>query len=290
MKNNRRLQGALSLIAASLLVGAASTTANAAPVRAAATDSAASFPKQDPAQCTAFAKKADAKNAADTGKEVIGLWTSIFDLPEAQKLYDAYLTPGPVTHTRTEVGGKNVLAEFRNADETKKAVSGIVGSLKSKLATRFTVPGVEYDLGQAGLGADVPIAWSDLETTPGFMAGGLSGVELADQTFVPDNREITGKYSLAVKISNGKPKATLNVHRLTLTVRDSIDFCPGNLGSGLIRDVSLGLSRLERTPYRDTKQCAAEAKCFYARPALFEVTVPLNDVSVDVTDTFFHSL
>ncbi|MCD7440598.1 nitrite reductase (NAD(P)H) small subunit [Streptomyces lincolnensis] len=279
MKSNRKLvQASLSLIATGLLVGASAFTANAA------SNSGASFPKQDPAQCTAFGKKADARKAADTGQEVIGLWTDIFDMPEAQKLYETYLTPGPVTHERTKVGGKQVLADFRNADETKKAVSGIVDSLKGKLATDSPVVGQNYSLKQAGLGTDLPIAWSDLETTPGFVAGGLSGVELADGTFVPDQRKITGTYSLARTTVNGKAKVTLDVRGLTLTVRDAIDFCPGNLGSGMIRDVSLGMSRLERTPYRDTKTCDAEAKCFYAKPVLFKVTVPLNNVSVDVTD------
>lgn len=290
MKSNRKLQGTLSLIAAGLLVGASAATANAAPARsgapaqAAAAHAKVSFPKQDPAQCTAFGKKADARKALAAGQEVIGLWTDIFDMPEAQKLYDTYLTPGPVTHKRTKVGGKQVSADFRNAAETKKAVSGIVDSLKDKLPTASPAFGKNYSLEKAGLGTDLRIAWSDLETTPGFVAGGLSGVELADGTFVPDQRKITGKYSLARTTSNGKTKVTLNVRGLTLNVRDAVDFCPGNLGSGMIRDVALGMSRLERTPYQDGKECDAKAKCFYARPVLFKVTVPLDDVSVDVTD------
>lgn len=227
-----------------------------------------------------------AKKAVDTGKSVIGLWTGIFDLPEAQKLYDTYLTPGPVTHTYTEIRSAKVLAEFRNAAETKKAVIGIVDALKSKLTTASPVVGKTYDLKTAGLGADVAITWSDLETTPGFIAGGRSGVELADRTFLPDRRTITGKYSLAKTVTQGKTRVILKVHGLKLNVRDSVDFCPGNLGSGMIRDVSLDLSRLERTLYRDTEQCDARAKCFYARPALFEVTTPLDDVSVNVTRAF----
>ncbi|WP_405818775.1 hypothetical protein OG241_27275 [Streptomyces sp. NBC_01390] len=283
MKSNRRLRASLSLIAAGLLVGASASTANAA----SNSSSGASFPKQDPAQCAAFGKKADARKAADTASEVIGLWTGLFDMPEAQKLYRTYLTPGPVTHGRTKAGGKQVLADFRNAGETKKAVSGIVNSLKGKLtsasASASPVLGQNYSLKGAGLGTDLPIAWSDLKTTPGFVAGGLSGVALTDGTFVPDQRKITGTYSLARTTVNGKSKTTLNMRALTLTVLDSIDFCPGNLGSGMIRDVALGMSRLERTPYRDTKTCDAKAKCFYAKPVLFKVTVPLKNVSVDVT-------
>ncbi|MEU1276617.1 hypothetical protein [Streptomyces sp. NPDC005799] len=290
MKINKTLQGAFCLVAAGLLAGTTGAAANASSApsgalgQGGAARSVAPFAKQDPSQCTAFSKNADAKKAAAAGSAAIGAWTEFLDMPAAQKLYDAYLTPGPVTHSRTEVRDKNAIAEFRNAEETKKAVNGIVNSLKSKVATKSAIPGTDYDLNKAGLGLDVPIAWSDLQTTPGFIAGGQSGVALADGTFVPDHRAIVGKYSLIEKTSNGKTVVTLNVHRLTLTVKDSIDFCPGNLGSGIIRNVSLGLSRLERTPYRDTTKCDAKATCFYARPTLFAVTVPLNDVSVDVTD------
>ncbi|MFF9808192.1 hypothetical protein ACF1G5_24265 [Streptomyces coeruleorubidus] len=276
MRDNRRLQSARALIAAGFLVGVPGATANAA----------STFPRQDPAQCTAFGKAVDARKAADTGKSVIGLWTGIHDLPEAQNIYDTYLTPGPVTHTYTEIRSTKALAEFRNAAETKKAVAGIVNGLKSGLTSAPPAFGKTYDLKTAGLGADVPIAWNDVETTPGFIAGGRSGVELADRTFLPDRRTITGNYSLVRTVSHGKTKAILHVRGLKLDVHDSVDFCPGNLGSGLVRGVSLGLSRLERTLYRDTKRCGPGAKCFYARPALFEATTPLNDVSVDVTGAF----
>ncbi|MCF1595185.1 hypothetical protein [Streptomyces muensis] len=290
MKFNRTPQSALCLVASGLLLGVTGATAHAAPVRdgvlaqTPATSSAPSFPKQDPAQCTAFGKTADVKKAKDTGKSVIGLWTGIFDMPEAQKLYNTYLTPGPVSHRYSEVRGVNVLKAFRTAPETKKALNGIVDALKAKVTTTSPAFGRDYDLNKSRLGTDVPIAWSDLETTPGFLAGGLSGVQLADHTFVPDHRKISGTYSLNKRTTKGKTKVTLDLHRLSLSVRDSIDFCPGNLGSGMIRDVSLALSRLERTPYRDTKQCTAQVKCFAARPVLFKVTVPLNDVSIDMTD------
>ncbi|MGW2328198.1 hypothetical protein ACWC5C_20830 [Streptomyces sp. NPDC001700] len=111
-------------------------------------------------------------------------------------------------------------------------------------------------------------------------------MEFPDGTFVPDSRKIAGKYSLTKTTSDSDTKVALNMHALNLTVLDSIDFFPGNLGTGTIRDVSPGLSRLERTPYVDEKTCVATAECTYARPVLFQVDVPLNDVSVDVTDLF----
>ncbi|WP_158846806.1 hypothetical protein [Saccharothrix deserti] len=107
---------------------------------------------------------------------------------------------------------------------------------------------------------------------------------LPDDTSFADVRDITGKYTLTKTVSNGEPRVTLGLHHLSLTVKDSIDFCPGNLGAGLIRDVALGMSRLERTPYQDGKECGGKSSCTYAKPVLFKVTVPLDDVSVDVTD------
>ena len=270
---------ALAVAATTVLVGMNHATASAA-----TTDS---FPKQDPLQCTPFSNKQDAQNAANAGNEVISLWTGIFDMPEAEALYQNYLTPGRASFKRSEVNGPQVIGQFRNARETVDAVNRIVDGVKSKLKVGHPAFGTDHDLREAGLGQDVRIAWSDLQTTPGFIAGGLSGVELPDHTIVADRRDITGKFSVRKKTSpDGTVKIILSVHGLTLKVQDSIDFCPGNLGGGMIRAAALGLSRLERTPYVDGKECDAVSKCTYAKPTLFEVTVPLGDVSVDVTNVF----
>lgn len=269
---------ALATVVTTALVATAGATANAA--------TADDFPKQDPAQCTPFGNEQDARKAADAGKGVIQLWTTIFKMPEAQRLYRDYLTPGRASLARTQVVDPKAVEQFRDAKETVDAVNGIVNDLKNKLAADPPAFDTDHDLREAGLGQDVQLAWSDLETTPGFVAGGLSGVELPDKTFVPDRRDLTGNYSVTRTSSNGSAKTTLTVHGLTLKVQDSIDFCPGNLGTGMIRDVALGLSRLERTPYQDGKECGPASNCTYAKPVLFEVTVPLGDVSVDVTNVF----
>jgi hypothetical protein len=282
MPASKKLISTLSMLAAAALVGATGATAHAATPTT--TPAADTFRKQAATQCTPFTKAKDAKNAAATGTDVVSLWTSIWDMPGAKQLYDAYLTPGKTSLIRTQVGGRTVLADFRKAHETGKAVDRLVADLKSRLRSTSVSFGTDYDLTRAGLGRNVPISWSDLDTTPGFIAGGLSGVQLPDNgPFIPDSRQITGKYSLAKTMVNGTSKVTLTVHDLHLKVLDSIDFCPGNLGSGMIRRVALGLSRLERTPYVDAKKCVAAMRCTYAKPVLFEVDVPLNDVSVDVT-------
>ncbi|MFC0433355.1 hypothetical protein [Kutzneria buriramensis] len=207
-------------------------------------------------------------------------------MPEADKLYEDYLSPGRASLVRTRITAPQVLAGFRNAQETKAAVGDLVGELVAKLPSKAPVFGADQDLRQVGLGQNVPISWGNLETYPGFLAGGLSGVELPGGTTIPDRRDIFGKYTLAKTAAQGHTKVTLTVHGLILRVLDSVDFCPGNLGTGMIRDVALGLSRLERTPYQDGRKCGPDSNCTVAKPVQFEVALPLDDVSIDVTSKF----
>lgn len=265
------------VLVAALLVGATSAPANAA-------ISTSPLPRQAPEPCTGFSTAQEAKSAAAKGKAAITLWTTLWGMPEAKELYDAYLTPGRPSLTRASVTATAALTAFRQASETNAAVQDIVDGIKAKLPHEPVQFDTEYDVNEAGLGLNMPISWENLQTTPGFTAGGLSGVEYPDTTLIPDSRSIAGKYLLTKTMGDGGTKVTLQLRNLHLTVLDSIDLCPGNLSTGVNRDVALGLSRLERTPYTDTQTCTAAAHCTYARPVLFQVGVPLNDVSIDVTD------
>jgi hypothetical protein len=279
MTSKNRAMNTLVVLAAAVLVGATSAPANAA-------TSTRLLPQQAAEPCTAFGTALEARNAAAKGKAAITLWTTLWGMTEAKKLYDAYLTPGKPSLERTLVTSAAALTAFRQASETNAAVQDLVDGLKDKLPSESVQFDTEYDLNEAGLGLDIPIAWENLQTTPGFIAGGLSGVEYPDTTFVPDSRTIAGKYLLTKTTRDGDTKVTLHLRDLNLRVLDSIDFCPGNLVTGLNRDVALGLSRLERTPYTDRQTCTAAAHCTYARPVLFQADVPLNNTSVDITELF----
>jgi hypothetical protein len=271
----RRLANGMrrSLVPA-LALAAIASVGVAAPAQAADTQ------PQDPAQCTPFQNSTDAQKALQSATSVVQLWTSLQNMPEAGKLYKDYLTPGKASPNRTRVEGSKVLGQFRDAAETTAAVTGVVETLKGRLSSLRPEVGVEYDLAGAEVGQDLVISWTDLAKTPGFIAGGLSGVEIPGQNFIADRRDITGKFSL---VKNGNT-ATLQLRGLKLNVLDSVDFCPGSLGTGAIQSVSLDMSRLERTPYQNGNDCDASSNCTYAKPVLFTVSAPLNDVSVDVTD------
>lgn len=248
----------------------------------AATPAVASPSQDDPLQCTPFTVEQDAKNAQAAGQFVVAAWTALHNLPEAKALYDAYLTPGVASASRTHVTAAASLDQFRTAPETRTGVDAMTAKLVEKLRSAPPLPDVPYDLRGTGVGQNLPIAWLDLQTTPGFIAGGLSGVVSSAGTFA-DTRDITGTYSVhrTPPSASAPAKATLTVHRPILKVQDSIDFCPGNLGTGAVRDTTLAMSRLEHTPY-------GTQGATYAKPILFDVTVPLDDLSVDVTALYPH--
>ncbi|MBF4160205.1 hypothetical protein ISG29_00770 [Nocardioides sp. CBS4Y-1] len=112
-------------------------------------------------------------------------------------------------------------------------------------------------------------------TPPGNAAGGTGSYVVGDVEY-PDEREVTGTLRLESDIdSRGVVRAAdLVTEGLSYRVRDAIDFCPGNPGTGQEIAFTVPFSRLEVTPYGDTDQTFAAA-------VPFEVDVDLKDADFD---------
>lgn len=140
-----------------------------------------------------------------------------------------------------------------------------------------------HQLQPTGVGANLKINWGDVNTTPGFIAGGTGSVDIPSlgRTFL-DTRDIVGTYVIlpTVDAKGVLQKVMLRLTGLQLKINDSIDFCPGNLGGwkGEFFGRTLDMSRLERTPH--------PAGGTWAKPILIDVNVPLDTVMTDITSTY----
>jgi len=204
---------------------------------------------------------------------------------------DAYLTPGVPSPDRQQFTDPTALEQFAHDPATVAAAKQLLSSLHDTIASQSasrTLTGEITPVNTpADFGNDLRIKYSDLYTYPGFLAGGLSGVESNAGASWDDSRDITGTYELDAKATEKGVLASVTLvgKSMTLDVKDSVDFCPGNLAGAVARQLTVDLSRLERTAYPNG-QMAAVGEPSFAKPVLFEVKTGLDDQSLDVTDLF----
>jgi hypothetical protein len=84
-----------------------------------------------------------------------------------------------------------------------------------------------------------------VNTIPGNLAGGLSGGGPPGNTaFDPDTRDLDGTLNLSLDATGTSLTVTPS---LTFMVHDTVDFCPGGLGTGLATVFTVPMSVLEAT-------------------------------------------
>jgi hypothetical protein len=112
-------------------------------------------------------------------------------------------------------------------------------------------------------------------TTPALIAGGTGSAITQRGTFL-DTREITGDWTLRPATDQSGPLThrTLALAHVRLAINDSIDFCPGDLGT-TTRQILLPLSRLERTPLGEGG---------WVHPVLWRTLVTLPDAAENLTE------
>jgi hypothetical protein len=111
-------------------------------------------------------------------------------------------------------------------------------------------------------------------TTPALIAGGAGSAITQRGTFL-DMREITGDWTLQPATDQPGPLThrALALTHVRLGINDSIDFCPGDLGT-TTRQILLPLSRLERTPFGNGG---------WVHPVLWKTLVSLPDAAQSLT-------
>jgi hypothetical protein len=224
----------------------------------------------------------------------------------AGALFDQYLQHGTVSSVRQDVVGHEATAEFAADPQTVAAYRHLRGDL-DEAATHFwpieamepvtgtfrgsategsssfvmrtsgaSVRGaarymaIDYTPAQSGTISSLLRA----ATTPALIAGGTGSAITQRGTFL-DMREITGDWTLRPAADQSGPLShrTLALTNVRLRINDSIDFCPGDLGT-TTRQFLLPLSRLERTPLGNGG---------WVHPVLWTTLVSLPDAAQSLT-------
>jgi hypothetical protein len=263
-----------------------------------------------PTQCSSYGRTPAGQTAAQAAytreRPLISALLLGSGEQAADALFDQYLQHGTVSSVRRDVVGHEATAEFAADPQTAGAYRHLRGDLDAA-ATHFwpiealkpvtgtfrgsanerissfvmktssaSVRGaarymaIDYTPAHSGTISSLLRA----ATTPALIAGGTGSAITQRGTFL-DMREITGDWTLRPAADQSGPltRRTLALTNVRLRINDSIDFCPGDLGT-TTRQFLLPLSRLERTPLGNGG---------WVHPVLWTTLVPLPDAAQSLT-------
>ena len=264
-----------------------------------------------PTQCSSYGRtpagQATARAAYSHARAVVSALLLGSGEQAAGALFDDYLQHGTVSSVRQDVVSHEATAEFAADPQTVGVYRHLRGDLDAA-ATHFwpadpirTVTGtfrgyatehissfvmktgsasvrgaarymaIDYTPAQTGTISSLLRA----ATTPALIAGGTGSAITQRGTFL-DAREISGDWTLRAATDQPGPlthRALVLTH-VRLAINDSIDFCPGDLGT-TTRQILLPLSRLERTPLGDGG---------WVHPVLWKTLVTLPAAATNLTE------
>ncbi|MER7276378.1 nidogen-like domain-containing protein [Dactylosporangium sp. NPDC000244] len=240
-------------------------------------------------KCTPFTSTFDADYARGFMQKVLLPFLRVAMGTTSADLWGQYLDGGVPSTGRVAVTNADALRQFRTVDETnigtRRVVNNVAAALGERTPPALSAPEhpttvdittLSYNGKTVGSKENINYAWPF--DVPGNIAGGISGVTINGAHF-DDERTFTGPVKL---VPTASPKGVLTkvevVPTLTLTVKDSIDLCDGQLGAGIEELATIALSRLEVTP--------KPGGGFYAKPILFQVTTPVDADPVEVTGLY----
>jgi hypothetical protein len=200
--------------------------------------------------CRPFASQEDARNDRTNNLD-----SAIAGVPntKAQDYYRRYaMQPGPAGDISGEVG-----ADFQKAETTRVATQQLVDAAQKALkdspptfpdGQTVINPGIREVLSEDIIGPIMKnLRFTDYLEVPGLIAGGIDtaqgscGVGAVPST-QPDERLVDGTFTVS---KNDDGSIFVSPVGLRFTVRDTLDFCPGNCGSGLAQGTTVPLSRWE---------------------------------------------
>jgi hypothetical protein len=268
-------------------------------------------PPGAPTQCSSYGRTPAGQTTAHTAYTHAQVVVSALLLGSGEQaagaLFDQYLQHGTVSSVRQVVVSHEATAEFAADPQTVGAYRHLRGDLDAA-ATHFwptdplkSVTGtfrgyatertgsfvmnagtasvrgaarymaIDYTPAQTGTISSLLRA----ATTPALIAGGTGSAITQRGTFL-DTREITGHWTLRPATDQPGPLThrALALTHVRLMINDSIDFCPGDLGT-TTRQILLPLSRLERTPFGDGG---------WVHPVLWKTLVTLRDTANSLTE------
>jgi hypothetical protein len=263
-----------------------------------------------PTQCRSYGRtpagQATAHAAYTHGRVVVSTLLLASGEQAAGALFDQYLQHGTVSSVRQNVDSHEATDEFAADPQTVAAYRHLRGDLDaaathfwpteattsatgtfrgsatervnsfvmkaSSASVRGAAPymAIDYTPAQSGTISSLLRA----ATAPALIAGGTGSAITQRGTFL-DMRQITGDWTLRPATDQSGPLAlrTLALTHVRLAINDSIDFCPGDLGT-TTRQFLLPLSRLERTPFGDGG---------WVHPVLWKTLVTLPDAAKSLT-------
>lgn len=264
-----------------------------------------------PTQCRSYGRTRTGQAAAQVAYNHERLVLSALLIGRCEQaagaLFEQYLQHGTVSPVRQDVDDQQAAGEFATDPQTVVAYRHLRGDLAAA-ATHFwpinaTKPVTGTFRGYAtertsslvmqtsstsvhGAASYMAINYTPANsgtissilrasTTPALIAGGTGSTITQRGTFL-DMRTITGDWTLLPTINQSGPLThrTLALTHVRLAISDSIDFCPGGLGS-TTRQLLLPLSRLERTPLGGGG---------WVHPVLWKALVALPDAAENVTE------
>ncbi len=203
---------------------------------------------------------------------------------EAAQLWFDYLGGGVATPTPVNISSSNA-KEFVDDPDADLAIFEVMHTLKAHLTGAGPVPALRHPSSPAqrrirdyGVGHEVAITYRNPFNYPGNLAGGLSpaspllGVR-------HDTRTIDGPVQfIPYATQQGVLTAVKAIAKPTLTVDDSMDFCPGDLTQGPEYHFTLPMSRLESTVDPQDGR--------FARPIAFQARAEAKQATYDVTQRY----
>ncbi|GIJ23944.1 nidogen-like domain-containing protein [Micromonospora lutea] len=212
---------------------------------------------------------------------------------DASLLWGRYLAGGRASTQRRTLTSFGQDA-FRTSRFTVDARAGVAQDLGRALLGSATLPALrppatpaEQQVKDFGVGQNLQINYAEVYSVPGNLAGGV-GVSSPALGSVRDSRAIDGTITFTPEATDRGVLTRVSAKAgFKLTVLDSVDLCPGDVGASIEQFATIPLSRLEVTPIPILGGTFATPQLFIADPDLepetYDVTrrYPGNDQDSD---------
>lgn len=212
---------------------------------------------------------------------------------DASLMWNLYLAGGRASTARRTLTSFGQDA-FKTDPATVAARTQFVQDLGRELAGTAPVPALrppatpaEKPIKDYGVGENLPINYAEVYSVPGNLAGGI-GTSSPALGSVADTRAIDGPITFTPEATDlGVLTRVTAKANLKVTVKDSVDLCPGDVGASIEQFATIPLSRLEVTNIPLLGGTFTTPQLFIADPDLdpesYDVTAryPTNDQDGD---------
>ncbi|WP_433326722.1 nidogen-like domain-containing protein [Spirillospora sp. CA-294931] len=243
--------------------------------------------------CKPFTTYNDARNAQQYLHDILlpALRAKVGET--SHYLWSKYLTPGVPAPSREDITNPDALRSFDEHPTTVVMRSNTIirarGRVLSGYAPKLARPETPTrkmlsdfpDLDGKPMGVNVDIEYGDDSyALPVNIAGGVSETHMPGQGVFQDRRDFIGDLTFIpyVNIKGVLTRVDMKAN-VRLALEDGVDFCPGEIGENFVKNFTVPLSRLEKTPYFGAGT--------WAKPVIYKLkTGKPKTITHDVTDAY----